>query len=97
MVGVPRAVSDDEMTEYPPPKRRRNVDRSTVAIDREMEIDLVLTVTDSLPSRDDVLMKVGWIDRSLFSHMTIGRFLTVVALCVLRSTDDPAKRGTIVC
>lgn len=57
-IGVPRAVSDDEMTEYPQAKRRRDIDVSNVTRDSGMEIDAVLLLPASLPSQDDVLMEV---------------------------------------
>jgi hypothetical protein len=55
-IGMPRAVSDDEMTEYPAVKRRRDSDASKN--ERAMEVEMFPPISESLPSQDDVLIEV---------------------------------------
>ncbi len=51
-IGIPRAVSDDEMAEYPAVKRRRDASRNNA-----MEVETPLSES-SLLSQDDVLIEV---------------------------------------
>ncbi|GAX19008.1 hypothetical protein FisN_8Hh229 [Fistulifera solaris] len=51
-IGIPRAVSDDEMAEYPAVKRRRDASRNNA-----MEVETPLSES-SLLSQDDVLIEM---------------------------------------
>lgn len=70
-IGMPRAVSDD-MTEYPAPKRARDV---VSRADRQiMEVEPLQPA--SLPSRDDVLVEVSHVSgvnfiEWIFSHQPL--------------------------